>query len=706
MIDKVFAVWVHGELVQKGAWSIGGGAGEGSDLEVDAAFSRDGQGRLTLSGSALAGSFCDTASKIVSGGPLVHVTGKHGGPVGGKDGSYFYQSAWRFFHSHPRLGEEASKLERGKRRGVGIIHKTGAASGKEGEGALFDAQVSPTGTRWPFTMRIDVRAGGAQVEWLAREVLRDWVAGMGWLGAGASRGMGWLELDSNTVWVVRLPLTVEGLDADTSMDVAVAKVHATEAPSGLELWSKASAARSQRWTDWAAMNSTAPTTNRWWRAVLDVTVCPGARDDGWGLDALSVGGHEEYNRKINDEPSPVARFACSGGHVYVPGSSLRGPLRHGGAALLRGAGHHIIDPVDDREAVAKHEFDKLFGVLKSGSRLLIRDGLAVGDLKPVELERHAEDEFAASTYKNAKYTVEAVLQGAFASRIVVEAQSDAELRSALEQVRGPLQLAELGHLPMGGDAFAGNGWPTWRFHGLRVGRFGCGDQVPRSGTPQSVGEMLAALEPALAAAAGLDTVGDQADVTDSDRRPGPNLSSDESASSRTVRLTHKAHQPTTPDGPLAVLVSTLADQHPGPWLLTLEPEQGPDRRDGFAQWFQPDDVLPGGEYAEAHFHFPDGLLRIAATAQGIRSWGVSTRVASDHFGVGLASAMLGLAMPRMPPGATTTHSSALVRGDFGRFGLERVLGAKRVKVLELFAEDGGRLAWHFDPRQISSYEEG
>ena len=700
MTSNPFAVWVQGELVQHGAWSVGGGAGlgrvpekdaEGKPLrEVDTAFSRDGKGRLTLSGSALAGSFCDLASKITSSGALTQVTGKHGHPSGNGAGSHFNQSAWRFFHSHPILKESAAKPLGEKRSGVGIIHKTGAASGKEGEGALFDAEVTPSGTRWPFTMRIDVRAGGAQVEWLAREVLRDWVAGMGWVGAGAARGMGWLKLAE--VSVVRLPLTVEGLDCDTAMDGSVAELQSGKL-------SAVPAGDSLNWQEWLNVALPAQKTARWWRAALEVTISAGARADGWGLDALSVGGHEGQNEKSNDEASAVARLARSGGKVYVPGSSMRGPLRHGGAALLRGSGHEIIDPVDDRESEAKHPFDQLFGVLKSGSRLLVRDGLATATPLVEKLERHAEDEFSASTYKGAKYTVEAVLQGEFSSRLVIEARTAEELGLALEQLRGPLQLAELGQLPMGGDAFAGNGWPTWRFHGLRIGRFGCGDLQPRPGKEaESVAAMLRELQPAFEVAAALDVIHEQRVFEDHETGPG---TGEEDAPGVPSELRE-------PVGAVAMLVAKLAKKHTGPWLLTLEPAQGPDRRSGFAKWYQPGDTLPGGEYVEAQFHFHDGLIRIAATAQGTRSWAVctSTEPEPDERGVGKAAKDLGLAPPQKPDLGRVESCVALVRGDFERFGLQRRDLTDRVKMYELIAENGGRLAWHFDPPSVLIAKEG
>ena len=107
-----------GTLVQESFLSLGGT--DDPFTTVDSPFCRDGNGRPTLRGSALADALIATFRRLRWDKPK-----KISGNAQGQ-----HASVWRFFNSHPNITAFAD------RQHLAIDHKTGAAT----EGALFNVE--------------------------------------------------------------------------------------------------------------------------------------------------------------------------------------------------------------------------------------------------------------------------------------------------------------------------------------------------------------------------------------------------------------------------------------------------------------------------------------------------------------------------------------------------------------------------------------
>ena len=188
----------------------------------------------------------------------------------------------------------------------------------------------------------------------------------------------------------------------------------------------------------------------------------GQREDGWGIDSLSVGGHasEELaaawdERFLAPEGMPlndaqeafdpdfaVITWDKSGERIpFIPGSSIRGPLRHAQSRL-------------NADLV-----DSLFGTISNSAKLLIRDALPLDqtEINLAWLQHHAEDEFAGGAYGSAKFDRVTVMQGSFGAKLVLEDATDVQ-KSALGKL---LELAKQGQIGIGGGQWRGHGWLRW-----------------------------------------------------------------------------------------------------------------------------------------------------------------------------------------------------------------------------------------------------
>jgi CRISPR/Cas system CSM-associated protein Csm3 (group 7 of RAMP superfamily) len=204
---------------------------------------------------------------------------------------------------------------------------------------------------------------------------------------------------------------------------------------------------------------------------IEGTLHAGENKDGedvWGIDSLSIGGHasEELEavwdkrflapKGIKDEETKAAfdpDFAVVTWNdgkqrvPYIPGSSLRGPLRH---ALSRTPSKHLVN--------------ELFGTVSASAKLLIRDALPDPEkaIKLAWIQHHAEDEFAGSTYESAKFDRVAVMEGSFRWKMVLEDATD-DQKAALRDL---LVLAQAGQIGIGGGQWRGHGWLRWETNGL------------------------------------------------------------------------------------------------------------------------------------------------------------------------------------------------------------------------------------------------
>ena len=153
MPNSRYKTLFHGTLVQKTAFSIGG---NNPNEMVDSPICRDGNGRFVIRGSGLAGAMIATArglykdldAQISEDTPSKQYTQytweKQQKSAGVKDEDFtmLENSIWHFHHSHP-INDPELEI----RDGVGILQATGAAA----EGAKYDLEVIPMGTKWVFS---------------------------------------------------------------------------------------------------------------------------------------------------------------------------------------------------------------------------------------------------------------------------------------------------------------------------------------------------------------------------------------------------------------------------------------------------------------------------------------------------------------------------------------------------------------------------
>jgi len=526
MSEHLYRTFVHGTLVQESALCAGGTVEGGP---TDLVCARNGAGRLTIPGTGLAGALIETAGRIFpdllrrdkgrKSESHERITGKADTPPKGLEGREcpFLQSVWYFYPCH--IDEPRTE----SRQGVGIRQATGATAREKG--ALFDAETIPAGTRWDFLLEIDTFRGEKQAEAIALLALQEWKQGRCWLGGSAARGMGWMKLEDMDV--VRLPLSSQAVDAwpdntqplewDPPLKSYLISVGGDAAPAGdHDPWNEGILGKPSE-------------DDRFWYLTLEATIeCTpeeAVRNGAYGLDALSVGGHAAHtlaplaenllsplgqaNGKHEDlaaaQDAPVVTTLCASGQrpeqPFLPGSGLRGPLRHAVSRLRRGAGADVVDPnwlhdparaAGPEENGGKKNFDpiaRLFGLEELGARLLIRDA-RLADSTNFQLalfQHHAEDEFTAGVFGSSKFDRTAVIAGSFHVRLVIEAQSKDELQDHIRTLLPALQLAGLGHLPIGGAKWRGLGWVPWTFTEACVQRAG---DAPETGEQEQEPERV------------------------------------------------------------------------------------------------------------------------------------------------------------------------------------------------------------------------
>lgn len=433
-----------GTLVQESFLSVGGR--DDPTASVDSPFCLDGLDRPTLRGSALAGALVATLRRMRRDEPEP-VPKTISGSTNGRQ-----PSVWRCFNGHP-LASPKSVV----RQHVAIDPRTGAAA----TGMLFDVETLPPGTRWTFLLEVDTSRDPEAAD-LARQVLGHWAAGRCLLGREVARGLGWLRLEDcrdyalTTEHLEQWPCARAASDyprhiADTFPALAKPVTAASESlPGWCEIGGSLSAGDYR--PDWHGDGKTA-----------------------WGLDSLSIGGHASEELMATwsarflapdgmvdpgasfDPDFSVVTFERMGERLpYLPGSSLRGPLRHALARRLRAQGK-----VDENTLV-----HALFGTTEQSAKLLIRDAFPDpdADLRLAWFQHHAEDEFAGSTYESAKFDRVAAMSGRFRWKMVLE-DASADERAAIKTL---FDLAKDSQIGIGGGQWRGHGWLHWeidRFDG-------------------------------------------------------------------------------------------------------------------------------------------------------------------------------------------------------------------------------------------------
>lgn len=369
----------------------------------------------------------------------------------------YRRSAWEFADAQPAAPTTRLRV----RAGVGIRHQTAARA----SGVLYDREVIPAGTRWPLVFRVDASHAGVEAEEaegiLGYVLARHWSEGRCWLGGGAARGLGWCH--------------IEGLRA-FRLD-----------PVAYERWVESGR---QTLPDQLPDVPIVEPTRSWCFRTLDVDIAFGEyRPEGdgpaWGLDMLAVGSHEaEQGTQLTgngawarpgwasaSEPTPDAfstdrAILMDGDGPLLPGSGVRGPMRHAFSRAENAAGRAVKDPHEFQGDVGTEDGGgRLFGTVANSSRILIRDARVEGEWAAARLQMHAEDEFSAGSYGSAKRDAVRLLRGVFPVRIVVEGPDLAEVESLGAAVDRLVALGGLGHLPLGGHKTRGAGRGRWRPRG-------------------------------------------------------------------------------------------------------------------------------------------------------------------------------------------------------------------------------------------------
>lgn len=429
-------------LVQDSALSVSGVDRESS---ADQPFALV-DGVPTLAGRGIKGAAVAMARRFFD--PLPRSVSDKAGRT-----SAYRRSAWEFANATPAGIAATPRL----RAGVGIRHKTGARA----QGVLYDHEVIPADTRWQLVLRVDWSQAGPEAdeaEGILGYVLdRHWSAGRCWLGGGVARGLGWCHIEN---------LCAYRLDTDAY----------------------------DRWVD--SGRTTLPDvlpevpvvepTRSWSFRTLDLTLSfgeyhPEADESAWGLDMLAVGPHAAEqgiqatgggawarpswaaaSDPIPDFLSTDRALVMDGGRPLLPGSSVRGPLRHAFSRAKTAVGQPVQDPHEVHGAVASNDAGgRLFGTVNQSSRILIRDGRAQDDWAAARLHMHAEDEFSAGSYGSAKRDAVRLLRGAFPIRIVVEGPDASAVDPLTAEIDRLVALGEVDHLPVGGHKTRGAGWGRW-----------------------------------------------------------------------------------------------------------------------------------------------------------------------------------------------------------------------------------------------------
>lgn len=433
MTPKAYKTLFVGTLVQESFLSIGGR--EDADSMVDSPFCTDGKHRPTLRGTGLAGALIATLRRLKGDIPIpVSISGSDHGQQ---------PSLWRFFNSHP-----TNEYRTAYRQHVAINPRTGAAD----NAMLFNVEALPPGTHWTFLLEVD-NSQDLNASNLAREALAHWAAGRCLLGRDVARGLGWMRLDN----LREYQLTTKNL---------------VDWPCSLEANNYVCYIQ-QKFGEGEQVKPAGQALPGW----IEITgfLVAGERADGYGIDSLSIGGHAseeiaaQYDERfLTPDALPLEQakqlfypdFAIATFiHYekllpYVPGSALRGPLRHALTRLLRAKGGN--------PGLA----DMLFGTQQRSAKLLIRDALPPldkeifdKDIRFAWLQHHAEDEFTGGPYSSAKFDRMAVMQSCFSWKMVLELEDKGqELKDALRDL---FALMKQGQIGIGGGQWRGHGWLRW-----------------------------------------------------------------------------------------------------------------------------------------------------------------------------------------------------------------------------------------------------
>ncbi len=499
-----------GWLVQDSALSVGGASGP---MEVDDPFCRDGSGRPTLRGTGQAGALAATARKL--GHVLSPRISAPARSAENRARDHFGESLWSVWTSHPE-GWGQVLTDGAARPGVGIRQDSGAAA----PGVLFDFETLPRGSRWWFLLEVDTwRDQDANAEAIAAQSLLEWTRGRCWLGRSVARGLGWMRLDG--LRAVRLDRS----DLDLWPDSALGSL--SEVRQAVE---RLAVGREKNPRELARAIATPDAPWHYVDVSARLEVGPRISEGaGYGIDTLSIGGHSlatestEFDEIHYLKPGGKAGVHARDGFTpdfalaltrpielheqtfeltlgaaepFIPGASLRGPLRHTSSRLRRRENAPIVDPItgdtyiETPDPATVDDVSALFGtsnaakVNRASAALLVRDGYLVDKhWLAAWFQHHAEDEFTGGVYGDSKFDRTALVTGTFEIRMVIEARSRKDADRHLALLRRALALAERGHVAVGGGEWRGRGWIAWTQ--VQFKRFTAGSDEAEKADPSS-----------------------------------------------------------------------------------------------------------------------------------------------------------------------------------------------------------------------------
>lgn len=469
----------YGILRQTTALSTGGPSPHD---HVDSHIALDGLGRPTIRGTGLIGALIAQAKKRYRQIPIVVSAGTPGEQPNSKPTDpRMHESVWIGHHAHPveKNGETWQLTNNWRseiRDGVGIRQDTGATA----QGAKFDIEVLPRGTHWWFCLEVDDYRDEPcpSAAAIAAHTLKDWQE-LCLLGRNVARGLGWMVLEE--VKVVKL-LAEDALQWPDATQQPI-----TQLQNGMFT--------TVSLDDYIREFTKAFTPDKVWYHTLAKgrIQINGNEPDSYGLDTLSIGGsaknsdvefwqtnhsrvsvprgmkEDAYFKGLSPD-HPICWSRIDGScQPIIPGSTLRGPLRHTLSWLLRKEGTTIWDPNRNGSPPAVLELPDdtvlpTFGSTKSAARLLISDGHLEDSEEGWQLavfEQHAEDEFTQGVYGSSKFNRVTLMSGSFEFNYLLEADSEDELVKMQQLLGRAFKLGEQRFLPIGGAVFRAHGWVKW-----------------------------------------------------------------------------------------------------------------------------------------------------------------------------------------------------------------------------------------------------
>jgi len=501
-----YKLLIKGTLEQQTAFSTGGNMPDSPYVDMHLARNgndkgKKGKGDFTLRGTGLAGAFMATARQLYETNLTENIT--EGSPKeqqeklkanyerqknkeGGindfdkwkeKKAPRMHESVYIFHNSH--LQEDYKDTKSEIRDNVAISDQTGAAK----DGAKFDVQTLPAGTKWDFLLEIDqYRDDSKQATEIALNVIKQWKQRC-WLGRDVARGLGWMKLTDVTYYELNTDDIDKWPDSTTSPLNAIKKLTGVKEKQPNEI-----------------KKPRLPSIS----GSITITVGDHS-NDGYGVDFLSVGSFQrneenqtdqKYEQRKTRHPSTLqdrefldqhrdklitplgqnvdkycqferekskkdkdkyidfyiaATQTQNGTAPFIPGSSIRGALRHT-LQWLSNTNEADSDIVDD-----------IFGSTSQSAKLLIADAMLKKetDWQAVVLEMHAEDEFTQGVYGSGKFDRTCLTKATFTADYYLQADSNDELENIEKELQKLQTLGANQMLPIGGGQWKGLGWVKW-----------------------------------------------------------------------------------------------------------------------------------------------------------------------------------------------------------------------------------------------------